>query len=188
VSRSTARDYKRSARRGGFDAASVRTFATGFLAGAVAVGAVALWLQGAGQTVEPARPEPRRAPVAEPVTAGANDSGETYDFYEMLPKFEVVVPEREREVAHEAPPPRAEQKGGVYVLQAGSYRREQDAERVRAQLALQGIDARVQRVAVDNDVWHRVRIGPIDDLAAVERLRSQLQAVEIEALVIRVGD
>ena len=105
----------------------------------------------------------------------------------MLPKFEVVVPERDRDVSGE-PPAAPISRPGVYVLQAGSYRNLSDAERVRKQLALQGIEAKVQRVAVDADVWHRVRIGPVDDLAELNRLRRQLQAADVDALVIRVGD
>ena len=38
------------------------------------------------------------------------------------------------------------------------------------------------------DVWHRVRIGPLNDLAEVNRLRSKLRGAELDALVIRVGD
>jgi cell division protein FtsN len=105
----------------------------------------------------------------------------------MLPNFEVVVPEKDREVQRDVPATPVD-RPGVYVLQAGSYRNESDAQRVRAQLALQGVDAKVQRVAVDNDVWHRVRIGPINSLDEVNRLRKRLQAGEIDALVIRVGD
>jgi cell division protein FtsN len=59
---------------------------------------------------------------------------------------------------------------------------------VRDQLAKQGIDAKVQRVAVDTDVWHRVRIGPIMKLDELNKLRRQLQATDIDAIVIRVGD
>jgi len=46
----------------------------------------------------------------------------------------------------------------------------------------------VQRVAVDADVWHRVRIGPIHDLAQLNKLRAKLQQSELDALVIRVDD
>nr|PZN76017.1 MAG: hypothetical protein DIU56_15130 [Pseudomonadota bacterium] len=141
------------------------------------------------QTAEDVRPEPRR-PVQTAEAAAPEpdaDPAAQYDFYEMLPKFEVVVPEKEREVRRDVPASRIE-RPGVYVLQAGSYRNLRDAERVRAQLALQGIDAKVQRVAVDNDVWHRVRIGPIGDLGELNRLRNQLQAAEVDVLVIRVGD
>ena len=74
------------------------------------------------------------------------------------------------------------------MLQAGSYRNEADAKRRRTQLALQGIDAKVQRVAVDADVWHRLRIGPISNLDELNKLRRQLQAADVDALVIRVGD
>ena len=104
----------------------------------------------------------------------------------MLPKFEVVVPEKERgsRVAPASPIDRP----GVYFLQAGSYRDEAVAERIRAQLAKLGIDASVQRVAVDADVWHRVRIGPIRDLARLNRLRNQLQQSNLDALVVRVDD
>ena len=77
----------------------------------------------------------------------------------------------------------------MYVLQAGSYRQQAEADRIRAQLKMQGIDANVQRVAVDDDVWHRVRIGPITDLTELNRLRARLHDADFDdALVIRVGD
>jgi len=65
---------------------------------------------------------------------------------------------------------------------------EADAERIRAQLARQDIPANVQRVAVDADVWFRVRIGPIKDLGQLNALRHQLQAADIDSLVIRVDE
>jgi len=80
------------------------------------------------------------------------------------------------------------ERPGVYVLQAGSYRQQAVADRTRAQLKLQGIDANVQRVAVDEDVWYRVRIGPVTDLAEVNRLHARLRAADLEPLVIRVGE
>jgi cell division protein FtsN len=43
-------------------------------------------------------------------------------------------------------------------------------------------------VAIDNDVFHRVRIGPLSDLDALNRTRAALQRADIEAVVIRVGD
>jgi cell division protein FtsN len=107
----------------------------------------------------------------------------------MLPNFEVVVPEKDREVSRERDTSLAKiERPGVYVLQAGSYRKPEEADRIRAQLKLQGIDANVQRVAVDEDVWHRVRIGPITDLAELNRMRTRLRAADLDALVIRVGE
>jgi cell division protein FtsN len=128
------------------------------------------------------------AAPAEPASAresAADEQPERYDFYQMLPNFEVVVPEKETVVTRDAPPAA---KKGAYVLQAGSYKKFEDADRVRAQLALQGIPSNVQRVAIDNDTWHRVRIGPISDPAELNRVRERLKEAEVDFLVVRVGD
>lgn len=117
----------------------------------------------------------------------ADDSSKQFDFYEMLPKFEVVVPEREKAVSNDARPNVIE-RPGAYVLQAGSYRNFADADRVRAQLALQGIESKIQRVSIDKDTWHRVRIGPMKDLAELNRTRERLRQSDVEAIVVRVGD
>ena len=119
--------------------------------------------------------------------AAADDSGTSYDFYSSLPKFEVVVPEKEKDVR---PDIRAvpETRRGTYVLQAGSYKNFADADRVRAKLALQGVESKVQKVSVDNDTWHRIRIGPISDLDQLNRLRTVLRKADVDVLVIRVGD
>ena len=134
------------------------------------------------------RPDPHRARADLEAAAGSGKPSEKYDFYQMLPNFEVVVPEKDKDVKRDLPAAAKIERPGVYVLQAGSYRNESDADRVRAQLALQGIGAKVQRVAVDADVWHRVRIGPISNLDELNKLRRQLQAADVDALVIRVGD
>ncbi len=120
-------------------------------------------------------------------TGTTEDSAKSYAFYDMLPKFEVVVPEKEKDVRSDV---RAvpETRRGTYVLQAGSYKNFADADRVRAQLALQGIESKVQKVSVDNDTWHRVRIGPISKLDELNRLRTILRKAEVDVLVIRVGD
>jgi cell division protein FtsN len=182
----TSRDYKHTRRRS-LDLSRAREFAAGLGIGlAVAVLAFLYGRSGpaaSGGPSEPQKPVPQKVAPAEPEEPKARQ----YDFYEMLPKFEVVVPEKDRDVKRDLPAAKIE-RPGVYVLQAGSYRNFADADRIRAQLARQGIDANVQRVAVDTDVWHRVRIGPIADLAALNRMREQLRAADLDALVIRVGD
>jgi cell division protein FtsN len=117
---------------------------------------------------------------------GSSPAEAKYDFYHMLPKFEVVVQEKER--GTQVAPAAQIDRPGVYFLQAGSFRDVNVAERKREQLGKLGIEATVQRVAVDADVWHRVRIGPIRDLAKLNRLRAQLRQLELDALVIRVDD
>ncbi len=110
-----------------------------------------------------------------------------FDFYEMLPNFEVVIPEEEPQVARDVQPSAVEEPG-VYVLQAGSFTQLEDADRRRAQLAMQGIESQIQRVTIDDKTYHRVRIGPTDDLDELNLLRSRLRAAQIDVLRIRLGD
>ena len=193
MARLTTRDYKTTQRRT-LDLGRFREFGIGALVGVVFASAVFLYAGGKRQTSQEAmsgpRPEPRRTAPADPdaTATGTGQKSEKYDFYEMLPNFEVVVPEKDKEVKRDLPAASRIERPGIYVLQAGSYRNEADADRVRAQLAVLGIDAKVQRVAVDADVWHRVRIGPITQLDELNKLRKQLQAADVDALVIRVGD
>jgi cell division protein FtsN len=126
-------------------------------------------------------------PDAEAADSGTEDSAKSYAFYDMLPKFEVVIPEKEKDVRPDIKSV-PETRSGTYVLQAGSYKNFADADRVRAQLALQGVESKVQKVTVDNDTWHRIRIGPISKLDELNRLRQILRKADVDVLVIRVGD
>jgi cell division protein FtsN len=130
------------------------------------------------------RPHGNEAPEAGDPAA---DDSKSYAFYEMLPKFEVVVPEKDKDVRPDTKSV-PETRSGTYVLQAGSYKNFADADRVRAKLALQGIESNVQKVTVDNDTWHRIRIGPISKLDELNRMRQILRKADVDVLVIRVGD
>jgi cell division protein FtsN len=186
------RDYKTNHRRG-MDFGRLREFGFGTLAGVVVASAIFLYVgskrPSAHQSAEVPHPDPhRQAPTDSETNPGTTPTAEKYDFYQMLPNFEVVVPEKEKDVKRDLPGTAKIERPGVYVLQAGSYRNESDADRVRDKLSKVGIDAKVQRVAVDSDVWHRVRIGPITRLEDLNKLRRQLQAADVDAIVIRVGD
>jgi cell division protein FtsN len=126
-------------------------------------------------------------PDAETGDSGAEEPAKSYAFYDMLPKFEVVVPEKDKDVRPDIKSV-PETRRGTYVLQAGSYKNFADADRVRAKLALQGVESKVQKVSVDNDTWHRIRIGPISKLDELNRLRQILRKADVDVLVIRVGD
>jgi cell division protein FtsN len=110
-----------------------------------------------------------------------------FTFYDMLPNFEVVIPEQDHEVAADVSP-QAILEPGIYVLQAGSFSTYADADRRRAELALHGIESTIQRVTIDDKTYHRVRIGPISDLDKLNMLRSRLHAAHIDVLRIRLGD
>ncbi|MDX1516295.1 MAG: SPOR domain-containing protein [Woeseiaceae bacterium] len=156
--------------------------------------AVAVWLSDHRPT--PASTVAARAPAS--MDSALDDNGELrtaavepeekrFEFYDMLPKFEVVVPEEDPEVARDTEP-KAVVDPGVYVLQAGSFTTYADADRRRAELALQGIQSSIQRVTIDDKTYHRVRIGPTRDLDELNMLRSRLRAAKIDVLRIRLGD
>ena len=110
-----------------------------------------------------------------------------FDFYTMLPNFEVIVDEAASDDSVEAKPVAVEEPG-VYVLQAGSFSTMEDADRRRAELALQGIESQIQLAPVNDKTYHRVLIGPTDDLDELNMLRSRLRAAKIDVLRIRLGD
>jgi len=110
-----------------------------------------------------------------------------FDFYDMLPNFEVIIPEQEPDVSQDKEP-KAVERPGNYVLQAGSFTDFADADRRRAQLALQGIESRIQRVSIDDKTYHRVRIGPTRDLDELNAFRNRLRQAQIDVLRIRIGD
>jgi cell division protein FtsN len=132
--------------------------------------------------VENARPAAKPRP--RPSTAPPE---KRFEFYNMLPNFEVVVPEEDHDVrADKTPAPVA--VPGVYVLQAGSYSTFAEADKVKAQLALLGVSAQIQKITVEERQYHRVRIGPIEDLDELNRLRRRLREAKIDVMLIRAGE
>jgi len=143
----------------------------------------------AAKTPEPASLESAIDDNGEAAQAESDESPQEsrFTFYNVLPNFEVVIPEQEPDVTADVEP-RAVIEPGLYVLQAGSFSRFEDADRRRAELALQGIESNIQRVMIDDRTYHRVRIGPIDDLDELNLLRSRLRAAKIDVLRIRLGE
>jgi cell division protein FtsN len=110
-----------------------------------------------------------------------------FTFYDILPNFEMVTPDATPAAEADAVP-QAIEEPGVYVLQAGSFSTNKDADRRRAELALHGIESHIQRVKVNDRDYHRVYIGPTDDLDELNMLRSRLRAAKIDVFRIRLSD
>lgn len=186
------RDFKRTSRRSGVQIGISRDFMVGLGIGlAVAVG-VFFWqsraLKAAQTEVESlARPEPR-ATAAKSVATEELEETRNYDFYDMLPSQEVVVPEAGKELPAEPLPNSPIVRPGNYVLQLGAYRDLAEAERLQTKLSRLGISTSLQRIAIDSNVVHRVRIGPVSDLDSLNRTRARLRAADIDVVVIRVSD
>ncbi|MCY1422662.1 Cell division protein FtsN [compost metagenome] len=63
-----------------------------------------------------------------------------------------------------------------YFLQAGSFRKQADAERVRAQISMLGQSARVESGTVREETWYRVMVGPYGDRNKVSQAQKQLSS------------
>lgn len=183
------RDYKNAA-RGPKSESRISSGLLGLVAGFAAGFGAAVLLQVGVPKKNADTVDAKPASVAQQ-PADAKIPAETkpeFDFYQMLPNFEVVIPEQDKEVRRSAEVTKVE-KPGTYVLQAGSFRNAADADRLRAQLALVGLESDVQTVTIDKDqTWHRVRMGPFNNLDRLEAARKRLAENDIQALVIRVGE
>ena len=137
-------------------------------------------------TVAPAAPRATPQPAEPKKQPPAPES--RFSFYEILPQFEVEVREDEAEAAPARPAsrPRPAEPPGSFLLQAGSFGASADADRLQASLALLGLESHVQRVTIEDDVFHRVRIGPIGDVDAAKRTQRRLRDAGIDALLMQV--
>jgi len=151
------------------------------LVGAALMGLV--WLKLGAPPIESpfakASPPPARSEAARPqddktTEASAEEAPEVvpprFEYASVLPEMEVVIPpedlrpkrvdEMDRPATVTTPPAGAD-SAAVYDLQLGSFTKKSDAERMKASLALLGINARIQKVTVDDrGTYYRVRSGP----------------------------
>ena len=114
-----------------------------------------------------------------------------FDFYTILPELEVFIPESEINKTGRTPRPTtdniaAQPAGKQYLLQAGSFRSSEDADRLKATLALLGVQSSIQSVSINNDTWHRVRIGPFSDTRRLHETLDTLKQNKIHAMTMEL--
>lgn len=107
----------------------------------------------------------------------------SFDFYYILPELEVAVPEQE--LARKSSAGDTQDESIDYILQAGSFRSPEQADQLKATLALKGITASIQTVSVNSQTWHRVRIGPIRSMNKLTQTRKRLRENGIDAIVVK---
>lgn len=121
-------------------------------------------------------------PASEPAEKPPAAHKPRFDFYNLLPEMEVLIPDQELATEREKEP--AEKV--VYYLQAASFLQFEDADRMRAQLALMNIESQIQRLIVnEHKTWHRVRIGPFKSARKMDKVRGRLRAKNIEPIVLK---
>jgi len=107
------------------------------------------------------------------------------DFYTILPG-ETVLPDPRR---GEKKPPRQEsaEKGVSYILQAAAFTGSADADRLKAKLVLNGLEPHIEKITVgDKGTYYRVRLGPYDNLNALDAANGKLETLGIRAIRLKV--
>lgn len=108
-----------------------------------------------------------------------------FDFYTILPKKEMIVPDHEIKTRT-----REEQIGknkkASYVIQAGSSQDFKDADQLKAKLALMGIESKIQKAKVENSIWYRVKIGPYSQMGSVNTIMSRLKKNGMKPVITEV--
>jgi hypothetical protein len=110
-----------------------------------------------------------------------------FDFYTLLPEqtIDVELEPGEIQRARASAPNSATSE--QYLLQAGSFRQREDADRRRAELLLLGLEPRVEEARGDNGRWYRVYLGPYESRAKMAKARSLTAGQDIDTLLLKRG-
>ena len=167
MAKSSSRNIRRSGGSSVFTGVLI-----GLTVGAILAVGVALWATGSNpfKLVTPA-PAPTTVKPATP------EAAPSFDFYKVLPGD--APGELPPSTAPAAPTPR-------YYLQAGAFQNPNDADNLKAQLAMLGVEAVIQTGEVANKgVFHRVRVGPFNAMDEVNRTRTLLTQNNIPATLVK---
>ncbi|AUH52518.1 SPOR domain-containing protein [Chromobacterium sp. ATCC 53434] len=131
-----------------------------------------------------AKPESKPKPAAPAAQAKSDKNDQRFDFYKILPGQVDAVTSDAKSGRSSEPSSSAAAKR-VY-LQLGAFQNQDDADNLKAKLALLGVEAKIQSVNVpDKGMVHRVRVGPLSRQDEVDRLRAQLKQDGINANVVK---
>ncbi|MFV0476733.1 MAG: SPOR domain-containing protein [Parahaliea sp.] len=162
-----------------------RWYGSGFVSGLLF--ALGLYLVNLPPEQEQATDTEIASAVQEEPAATGSDSDKAspakprFDFYTMLPEQTIDVEVDPAEVAK----PRASTARTTYLLQAGSFRQREDADRRRAELLLLGLEPRIEESTTDNGRWFRVFLGPFDSHSKMSRARSLTINQDIDTLLLK---
>jgi cell division protein FtsN len=78
-------------------------------------------------------------------------------------------------------------QGPEYWLQTGAYKVQEEAQRQKAMLAMQGLEALISERELDGAPLWRVRVGPFAGQSEVTQTRARLQSAGIPSTIIRIN-
>lgn len=129
-----------------------------------------------------AKGEQKPANAGKDAAEKPKEEEQRFDFYTLLPKQEVVIPESE--IREEQQRLQAKETV-IYTLQAGSFRSHEEADTLKARLALLGVESQIVTASNEDGTKHKVRIGPLSNSREMNRIRNRLNSNRISTLVLR---
>ena len=119
-----------------------------------------------------------------PVDSAENKEDSRFDYYDILPNTDKAAND-----AIKIKPEEKSTANKTYYLQVGSFQTEEEADNLKAKLALQGFEATVQTAEIPNKgIWHRVRVGPFNDLDQISKTKEDLIGSGFTADLIKVNN
>ena len=126
-----------------------------------------------------------------PVSDSINKAVDNYEFFEILENKEIKV----EEVLEYKSTPKGTDKDGnkiEYRLKAGAFTSQERADRLKAQLILNGFNTQIESADVNGKTWFRVFTGPFTNRSQMNKAQDQLinmgiQSVEIQQPVAKKG-
>lgn len=135
----------------------------------------ALTLKNVLQSPATREPPERSATVLDP----PDETAPEFEFYNILPEMEVVIPPEELETVD------ARETSFLYRLQVGSFADPRDADALKARCTLLGFASEINLADVDGRTWYRVRVGPFERARDADLARRRLFDNAIDSIVLR---
>lgn len=133
-------------------------------------------------TATPKTTTPPAAASSPAAEAGA--AKQHFEFYKVLtdksdgatPKGSERSAAKEPHAATAKPTQPAATTKEIFYVQAGSFPNEDEAEKLKAKLALLGLEASIQTAVIpDRGTYHRVRLGPFNNSNDVNKVMASLK-------------
>ncbi len=125
---------------------------------------------------------PTEPPISTPVERSAPTA--KFDFYTVLPEIERVMPDDFEDSGRDV---KNDSKPGVFMLQAASYENFEDADRLKAKLALSGFESSVQKVSIQGKgIYYRVRLGPYTSKRRLKNDKQRLAKLGVSSMALRL--
>jgi cell division protein FtsN len=93
---------------------------------------------------------------------------EEWEFIRSLPEYTVEIEQKEQKDLTVR-----------YLMQCGSFRKNEQAQELKATIAFQGLEAQVRSSEGSSGIWYRVILGPYDSKRVAEKDRHTLQRANI---------